>query len=205
MIYAAWRGCVRSGRLGAAVGVALLMPTPVTHLGNLCLGSPRPSGFVCLEVLVPDVSVCEHACMCVCVCMHARVCVSTGPRKGPTKLSTAVACPSGPHAIAPQVQKEPPLQQWGESPVFTRSRDTAVSQGQEVGTGHGDKEGDMCGTDSNHGWRGWESRAPPQVRPPAPGKKWGRAAVSAKTSGSSAGAGPRFSPLTHPLEFPQEF
>lgn len=55
-----------------AKGVAPGTPTPVMHLGNLCLGSPCE----CPEGLFPHVSVREHVYACVpeCVCMH----VSTG-------------------------------------------------------------------------------------------------------------------------------
>ena len=113
---------------------------PCDALRDLCLGSPC----VCLEGLVPDVSVCEHVCTCVHECVCTRF--HGGHDKGPTKLHAAVACPSGPHASsAPGAERSPHVGS-GENPVTVRSRDAAVSWGREVGTGHADEEADMRGT-----------------------------------------------------------
>lgn len=83
---------------------------------------------------------CEHACMCVCecVCTHARVCVSTGDTVRVPLNSSAVACPSGPHASSAAGAERSSPSSSGESPVIMRSRDAAVSWGREVGTGHGE-------------------------------------------------------------------
>lgn len=128
--------CVHSRRLRVTVGAAPWPPTPVTHLGNLCLGSPHPSGFVCLEVLVPDVRVSTHAC--VCVSTHARVCVPTGYTVRVPLNSSAVACPSGPCASSAADAERSSASGSGESPVIMRSRDAAVSWRRGVGTGHGE-------------------------------------------------------------------
>ena len=77
------------------MGVAPQTPTPVTHVGNLCLGSP------CFKLCVPrgPGSRCEHTCMCdVCVHTCMRVCFHGSHGKDPIELNPAVACSSGPCA-----------------------------------------------------------------------------------------------------------